>query len=101
MNPAPAPPADRLTLPPPKEAAATTDAGARDPIAEWADAQPLPTREEVEEQMGQTFSEALREAIAEHEANPDAAVPWEEAKRRIIAAIPALQAAYDDDGNLR
>ena len=72
---------------------------AADALADWADAQPLPTREEVEAQMGRTFGEALRDAIAEHEANPDAAVPWAEARARIVAAVPALRAAYGVEGD--
>ena len=67
-------------------------------LHDLAEADPLPTREEVEERMGQTFSEALREAIAEHEANPGAAVPWAEARARIIAAVPALREAYGAEG---
>ena len=59
------------------------------------DGEPLPTRAEVEERMGQTFGEALREAIAEHEANPDAAVPWEQAQREVRAELDRRRAARD------
>ena len=118
--PAAPPAADALTLPLPAEAAAalrdrvpvrfadpdtgtvfaldptpaTAESGdEKDAAVAWSDAQPLPTREEVEAQMGQTFGEALREAIAEHEANPDAAIPWEEAQREVRAELARRRAA--------
>ena len=109
------PAADILTLPLPTEAAAAIRRGQsvqfldpetgaalpldaipvadKDSPGDRADAQPLPTRAEVEARMGQTFSEALREAIAEHEANPDAAIPWEEAQAEVRAEFTRRRAA--------
>ena len=64
-----------------------------DALADWADAQPLPTREEVEAQMGQTFGEALREAIAEADAHPERMIPWEESQAWVRREWAKRQAA--------
>ena len=102
MNAAPAPPADALTLPLPNEAAAAIDAAAGaaaavrfahprtgavftlrpQAAAEYdPDSDPLPTREEIERRMGQTFGEALREAVAELDA--DGGIPWEDCQASV------------------